>query len=218
MKRILYVALLSLLLIGCGKSNYQTINAQRAKEMMEEDSVVIVDVRTNEEYNETHIQDAINIPLDELTETKIKKIDELNSKENIILVYCASGKRSKQAAQKLADMGYINIYNFGGLNDWTYGVVDGKKQLAEENLYSVMSAIQAEYMIDILDSESVSLPLEVICDGTSCNYDNRKSISVKIVPTKGTFVLGKDGVFEDATGIIMNGFQCSIKSSVVQCN
>lgn len=127
MKKILYVGILSLLLIGCGKADYQTISANKAKEMMEKESVIIVDVRTNIEYEEAHILDAINIPLDELTETKIKEIEELSSKGNSILVYCASGRRSKQAAQKLADMGYTKIYNFGGINDWPYGVVSGNQ-------------------------------------------------------------------------------------------
>ena len=108
--------LLVLLLVGCTTVNtYTTITQDKAKEMMEEESnYIILDVRTKEEYEEKHIEDAINIPLDE-----IEKSTVLKDKEQIIFVYCQSGRRSKEASEKLVNLGYTNVYDIGGINAWT---------------------------------------------------------------------------------------------------
>ena len=82
------------------------------------DDEIILDVRTKEEYNEGHIPGAICIPNEEITEKEPK---ELPNKNQIIMVYCRSGNRSKVAAKKLAEMGYKKVYEFGGIKDW-----DGK--------------------------------------------------------------------------------------------
>ena len=96
---------------------YTQISQDEAKRMMgQDDNHVIVDVRRQDEYDEGHIPGAILIP-NESIETDPPA--ELPDFEQIILVYCRSGRRSKEASQKLADMGYRNIYEFGGIIDWT---------------------------------------------------------------------------------------------------
>ncbi len=96
---------------------FAPISQEEAKEMMQqEDGHVIVDVRTQEEYDEGHIPGAILIPNETIGN---EEPAELPDKDQIILIYCRSGNRSKQAAQKLANMGYTKIYEFGGIKDWT---------------------------------------------------------------------------------------------------
>lgn len=93
-----------------------SITQEEAKEMMSlEDGHVILDVRRQDEYDAGHIPGAILIP-NETIDTE--KPEELPDLEQIILIYCRSGNRSKQAAQKLADIGYRHIYEFGGINTW----------------------------------------------------------------------------------------------------
>lgn len=96
---------------------YEQISPQEAKERMEEEKdVLILDVRTQEEYDSGHIKNAVCLPNEDI----INEPDILPDKDQEILVYCRSGNRSKQAAQKLADMGYENIIEFGGILDWPY--------------------------------------------------------------------------------------------------
>lgn len=132
MKRILLPLLLILfILTGCaqkldgdgmiGKTTYIQIDQEKAKEMMAvNDGHVIVDVRRADEYAAGHIPGAILIPNESIG---TEKPEQLPDKDQIILIYCRSGNRSKQAAQKLADMGYTNIYEFGGINTWTGEIV-----------------------------------------------------------------------------------------------
>ncbi len=97
--------------------SYTHINQETAKEMMaKDDGHVIVDVRRQLEYDEGHIPGAILIPNESIGTEKPAELPDLGQ---IILVYCRSGSRSRNAAQKLADMGYTNIYEFGGILDWT---------------------------------------------------------------------------------------------------
>ena len=84
--------------------------------MDDEDNEIVLDVRTPEEYAEAHIPGAINVPNETIGDDAIA---ELPDKAQLIMVYCRSGNRSKQAAQKLADQGYTNVVEFGGINDWT---------------------------------------------------------------------------------------------------
>ena len=126
MKRIILLSVLLLaLLCGCAPQNeeeieemtYTQITINKAIEMMESESnYIILDVRTFEEYNERHIPGAICVPNESIG---TEPIDELPQKDQLILVYCRSGRRSKEAAEKLAAMGYSNIYEFGGILDWT---------------------------------------------------------------------------------------------------
>lgn len=97
--------------------DYQQITPQEAKQIMDQETdVVILDVRTQEEYDSGHIKDAVCLPNEDI----LSEPDVLPDKAQKILVYCRSGKRSKKAARKLADMGYENILEFGGILDWPY--------------------------------------------------------------------------------------------------
>ena len=103
------------------KASVITITSEEAKKMMDqEDSLIIVDVRTQEEYDAGYIEGAVLIP-DFDIETKAESL--LPDKDATILVYCRSGRRSALAAQKLVELGYQNIYDFGGIIDWNYDIV-----------------------------------------------------------------------------------------------
>lgn len=106
-------------LTGCEKKDmsYTQISMKEAVAMMEEETgYIILDVRTAEEFAEKHIPNAINIPNETIGS---EEIAELPDKNQLILVYCRSGNRSKQASEKLVALGYTNIYEFGGIIDWT---------------------------------------------------------------------------------------------------
>lgn len=120
MKRIRIALLAGLLLLGCGTAqeahSYRQIDAETAIEWMErETNYVLLDVRTQQEYDDGHIPGAICIPNETI---KDEKPDALPDKEQMIFVYCRSGNRSKQAAGKLAALGYTNVVEFGGIIDW----------------------------------------------------------------------------------------------------
>ena len=127
MKKLVWLLLAVVLFTACGqpKDNtqeaiYMNISAQQAKEIMEqEEGYVILDTRTQEEYDTGHIPGAILIPYDEVKE---KAEAQLTDKDQLILVYCRSGRRSKLAAEDLVALGYTNIMEFGGIIDWPYEV------------------------------------------------------------------------------------------------
>ena len=127
MKRILPIFLAALLLVGCAapaeETTYRQVNMDEAITMMEEGSgYIILDVRTPEEFAEKHIPGAINVANETIG---TDEIPELPDKDQLILVYCRSGNRSKQASEKLAALGYTNIVEFGGINDWPGEIVTG---------------------------------------------------------------------------------------------
>ena len=102
------------------ENSYQQITQEIAKEMMDTQEVVILDVREQHEYDSGHIPEAVLLPVGTITEeTAASVIDDLDT---TVLVYCRSGNRSKTASQALADLGYTNVYEFGGINDWPYEV------------------------------------------------------------------------------------------------
>ena len=126
---LLIIVLLSLLLISCGRSgqqaallaaakdSYTQISQDKAKEMMSrDDGHIVVDVRRPDEFSEGHIPGAICIPNESITDSQPAELPDL---DQVILIYCRSGRRSKEASQKLFDMGYTNVYEFGGIIDWT---------------------------------------------------------------------------------------------------
>ena len=103
------------------ENSYEQITPAEAKEIMDKrDGYVILDVRTQEEYDEAHIDGAILIPDYEIT---AKAESMLKDKNQLILVYCRSGRRSKIASESLAKLGYTNVKEFGGIIDWPYEVV-----------------------------------------------------------------------------------------------
>lgn len=125
MRKWFVVLLAALLLAGCGKQTVKTeeaalmnITAEEAKKLMDSESgYVILDVRTEQEYAQGHIPGAILIPDYEISE---KAESVLTDKDQLILVYCRSGRRSKNAAAQLEEMGYTRIREFGGILDWPY--------------------------------------------------------------------------------------------------
>lgn len=104
--------------------SFKTITTEEGKKMMDEEEVKVVDVRTKEEYESGHIPGAILIPNETISENLPQELPDLKEK---IVVYCRSGRRSDEAAKKLADLGYENIFDMGGLNDWPYEVVSGEE-------------------------------------------------------------------------------------------
>lgn len=103
------------------KKTYEQISAKEAKNIMDtENGYIIIDARTQEEYDEGHIPGAILIPEYEI---KDKAEKELTDKNQLILVYCRSGRRSKIASQELVNLGYTNVKEFGGIIDWNYEIV-----------------------------------------------------------------------------------------------
>ena len=127
-KGLIIMLLISLSLFGLtacqdGGNNvtYEQITPQQAKEIMDtEQDYIIVDARTEEEFAEGHIEDAILIPEYEIKDRAEK---ELPDKDALILVYCRSGRRSKIASEELVNLGYTNVKEFGGIIDWPYEVV-----------------------------------------------------------------------------------------------
>lgn len=117
---LIFVSIIIIMgLTGCEEKGmrYTQIGMEEAVAMMAtEENYIILDVRTAEEFAEKHIPNAINIPNETIGS---EEIEELPDKNQLVLVYCRSGNRSKQASEKLVALGYTNIYEFGGINDWT---------------------------------------------------------------------------------------------------
>ena len=110
--------------VGCsggGSASYEQISGAEAKALMgSESGYIILDARTQEEYDEGHIPGAIMIPEYEIA---VRAENEPPDKDQLILVYCRSGRRSKIAAEELVKLGYTNIKEFGGIIDWEYEIV-----------------------------------------------------------------------------------------------
>ena len=151
------IVLLAMMLAGCTPSglgigqvmdgdgmvrafDYTQITQDEAKRMMEEeDDYVIVDVRRADEYAEGHIPGAILIPNERIAEYEAP--EELTNSDQIILVYCRTGRRSKEAADKLAKMGYSRVYEFGGIVDW-----DGEIEMSDQNTEQTSSIVEKDDM------------------------------------------------------------------------
>ena len=127
MKKLIFLLLAVMCLTACGQdikndqgAAYVNITAEEAKQLMDsEEGYIILDVRAQEEYDEGHIPGAILIPH---TEIDARAEEVLTDKDQLILVYCRSGRRSKLAAEALVELGYTNIKEFGGIIDWPYEV------------------------------------------------------------------------------------------------
>lgn len=136
MKKLLILCMTFIcILSGCGnadsvqnteqKSGYKQVSMEEGLELMEADSdYILLDVRRDDEFEEGHIPRAINIPNESIG---TEEIAELQDKNQTIYVYCRSGNRSKQASQKLVDLGYTNVIEFGGIIDYS-GEIDKGRQ------------------------------------------------------------------------------------------
>ena len=168
MKRLLPILLALVLgLTGCAaeqKNTYHQISQEEAKERMtRDDGHVIVDVRRQDEYDSGHIPGAILVPNESIGTEKPEQLPDLNQ---IILIYCRSGRRSKEAAQKLADMGYTNIYEFGGIIDWTGDITTDVPEPGKEQNDMKLLIGETEVPVTWEDNPSVEalkalLPLTV---------------------------------------------------------
>lgn len=128
MRKLIPLFAALLLIAGCAapaqESGYRQVTAEEAIALMEKESgYIILDVRTAQEYSEKHIPEAVNIPNESIG---TEEIPALPDKNQLILVYCRSGNRSKQASEKLAALGYTNIVEFGGINSWPGETVSGE--------------------------------------------------------------------------------------------
>ena len=114
---------LVLLLTACAQAaSYEQITQEEAKQIMDTtNGYILLDTRTREEYDQGHIPGALLIPHTEIAQ---RAADELPDKDQVILVYCRSGNRSKQASEVLAELGYTNVKEFGGIIDWPYEVTE----------------------------------------------------------------------------------------------
>jgi len=131
MKKLIPILLSALMFTGCaGTSNsqtntYRSITMDEAVDMMaKETGYIILDVRRPDEFAAGHIPNAINVPNESIG---TDEIPELSNKDQLIMVYCRSGRRSKEASEKLVKLGYTNIVEFGGILDWKGETVTGQK-------------------------------------------------------------------------------------------
>jgi rhodanese-related sulfurtransferase len=106
---------------ACGQKNYEDVDVAKFAELIADSTVTVLDVRTADEFSDGHIEGAVNIDVKE--SDFLEKAKAMLPSGKTIAVYCRSGRRSKEAAQKLANMGYINIYEFGGIINWTGEIV-----------------------------------------------------------------------------------------------
>ena len=123
MRRRSFALLLALVLLltACAQAaSYEQITQEEAKKIMDTaNGYILLDTRTQEEYDQSHIPGALLIPHAEIAD---RAEEELPDKDQVILVYCRSGNRSKQASEVLAELGYTNVKEFGGINTWPYEV------------------------------------------------------------------------------------------------
>lgn len=186
-------------------NSYRQISQEEAKEMMKRyNDLVIVDVRRQDEYDAGHIPGAILIP-NESIETE--KPEELSDLKQIILVYCRSGRRSKEAAQKLFDMGYTSVFEFGGIIDWTGEVVTDT---------NVTFFNETEKMdVWILPETDENLKTSLWGKATLAGADTGESYILKVSKpeTVTTFIfraIDEDKIYYEANGITLEA-DCTIK-------
>ncbi|MDD3106476.1 MAG: rhodanese-like domain-containing protein [Bacilli bacterium] len=121
MRKLIIILLLAFVLIGCGESS--VITPEQAVSMMDQDeTIVLVDVRTYDEFKEQRIPNAIHVPLTTLETSALAKIPDKNV---TYIIYCRSGNRSATAVSTLKNMGYKHLYDLGGIIDWPYETISG---------------------------------------------------------------------------------------------
>ena len=126
MKKLLYIMLAAVLLLsGCSGADdgntYQQISQETAKEMMDSQELIILDVREQSEYDSGHIPGSVLLPVGSIDQDTAAAV--IPDKDSTVLVYCRSGNRSKTASAALAELGYTAVYEFGGINTWPYEIV-----------------------------------------------------------------------------------------------
>ena len=118
MKRKIFILMLCFIFLGgCSSNSDQVmVNYVQAKEKIINEGALLIDVRTQEEYDEKHIDEALLLPLDEISADSVSNI--VDSKDKVIIVYCRSGNRSHQALELLKSLGYHNVYDLGAMSNW----------------------------------------------------------------------------------------------------
>ncbi len=121
-KILLLIAILPMLfIISCGSQSFEVISAREAKDMLDNDSsIVLIDVREQDEYLDEHIPNAVLLPLGELESRLVGKYPD---KSTTFIIYCRSGNRSNEAAEIFVELGYTNVYDMGGIIDWPYTTI-----------------------------------------------------------------------------------------------
>ena len=190
--------------------SYTQISQEEAKQMMEQDGTqIIVDVRTQEEYDSGHIPGAICIPNESIGTEHPEELPDL---DQVILVYCRSGNRSKQAAQKLFDMGYINVYEFGGINDWTGEVVtetpdtDASQESVHESEIADISQ-ESEPESQMTDEEKTDMKLKIGDTEVPVIWEENESVdALKALAAEGplTIHMSMYGGFEQVGPIVQD--------------
>ena len=168
-RRIQWTGLLGILILLCGcslngpgkngdgmENGYRRITQEQAAQMMtQEDGHLIVDVRRPEEYAEGHIPGAVNIPNETIGD---EWPEALPDPDQILLVYCRSGNRSRQASEKLARLGYTNVFEFGGINTWTGEVItDDPEAKTEQEVQQNMKLMIDETEVPVTWEENASV-------------------------------------------------------------
>ena len=218
---VIIVAAVLLLLTACTSGpqgmdgedmlrSYMQISQDEAKQMMEQDGTqIIVDVRTQEEFDSGHIPNAICIPNENIGTEQPEELPDL---DQVILIYCRSGNRSKQAAQKLADMGYTNVYEFGGIIDWTGEVVteapdadtsqDSKPESAKRTVPTPADAPVGEFDFEaekVLLNSGWEMP--IIGTGTWTLSDEEAGNSTYYALKSGMRLIDTARYYQNETGV-----------------
>ena len=102
------------------QDSYQRITQEEAKQMMDQQDVILLDVREQDEYDSGHIPGAVLLPVGTIDEDTAAEV--IPAEDSVVLVYCRSGNRSKTASAALAELGYTQVYEFGGINTWPYDI------------------------------------------------------------------------------------------------
>lgn len=116
MKKYLLIILCLFFLVGCSGEKSNKVNYVEAKEKIINEGAILLDVRTKDEYDEGHIDGAVLLPLDSISEDSVKKVVDNN--KMVIIVYCRSGNRSAQALEMLKELGYDNVFDLGAMSNW----------------------------------------------------------------------------------------------------
>ncbi len=173
-------------------AQYKKITAEEAKTLIESDDVVLLDVRTQEEYDEGHIDGALLI---EDTRLKEQAPLLLTDKTAKILVYCRSGRRSAASAQELIEMGYTDVLDFGGIIDWPYETVTGT-QLTQDEALAVIEKLSAEKLglpVGISEYKIIFDDVKTEIDGASCYGLSAFADLGERMENMGVFYVAVDG-------------------------
>lgn len=154
---------------------YTQITQEKAKQIIDsEDNIIILDVRRQDEYDSGHIPNALLIPNETITDTPPEELSDLNQK---ILIYCRSGNRSKQAAQKLADIGYTNVFEFGGINTWQYEIVtadDSEEAAAAEQKYPALLTSTEDIDLHAADGQGLQFSFSYNNEAYTACFSGKK--------------------------------------------